>query len=190
MFTIPTVMTLTRLFGALFFLPFFLVFFLSSSSFLIHSFLLLFFLALGITDFFDGYLARKLGQVSLAGKILDPLADKVLVMVTLVTLLSLHRISLPWVLIFIVRDFLIYGLREAALKKGFTVEVAYSGKCKTAAQMCLLGFIILNPYSFSGFEALVWNGLEYLLLMVSLILTFYSMFSYYRNFITQLNNTV
>jgi len=100
-----------------------------------------------ITDFFDGYIARRQGLVSVLGKFLDPLADKLIVMATLVWLVHLGRIE-TWVVVLLLgREFSITGLRSIASSEGVVIAAGDDGKAKTALQMIgILCLIIGYPY--------------------------------------------
>ncbi|MCS6900873.1 MAG: CDP-diacylglycerol--glycerol-3-phosphate 3-phosphatidyltransferase [Polyangiaceae bacterium] len=100
-----------------------------------------------LTDFFDGYMARKQGLVSVLGKFLDPLADKLIVMATLVWLVHLGRIE-AWVVVLLLgREFAITGLRSIASSEGVVIDAGDDGKAKTALQMIgILCLIIGYPY--------------------------------------------
>ncbi len=103
-----------------------------------------------ITDFFDGYIARRQGLVSVLGKFLDPLADKLIVMATLVWLVNLGRIE-AWVVVLLLgREFSITGLRSIASSEGVIIAAGDDGKAKTAFQMIgILLLIIGYPYHLS-----------------------------------------
>jgi CDP-diacylglycerol--glycerol-3-phosphate 3-phosphatidyltransferase len=107
----------------------------------------LIFAGAAITDFLDGYLARKRGQVSVLGKFLDPLADKLLVMASLVWMVPMGRIA-PWVVVLLLaRDISITGLRSIAASEGVVIAAGESGKAKTALQMVgILMLMIGYPY--------------------------------------------
>jgi CDP-diacylglycerol--glycerol-3-phosphate 3-phosphatidyltransferase len=97
--------------------------------------------ASAITDFLDGYLARRSKQVSLLGKFLDPLADKILVMATLVWMIPLGRIQ-PWVVVLLLtREISITALRGIASAEGLIIAAGQLGKEKTAFQ--LIGILCL-----------------------------------------------
>jgi CDP-diacylglycerol---glycerol-3-phosphate 3-phosphatidyltransferase len=108
------------------------------------------FTAAAITDVLDGYLARKLGVVSVLGKMIDPLADKLIVMATLVWMVPMQRIP-AWVVIALLsREFTITSLRSVAASEGVIISAGQEGKTKTAFQM--LGIILLlsgYPYHVS-----------------------------------------
>ncbi len=104
------------------------------------------FLVAMLTDLYDGYLARRSGSVTEFGKLMDPLADKVLVSLTLVGLLLLH---VPYVRLWMVaaivgRELLILGWRTGAVKSGDGFVTSRVSKWKTAAQMAWLSLVLLN----------------------------------------------
>lgn len=101
-----------------------------------------------ITDYFDGQIARKHNMVTNLGKLIDPLADKLLVISALVVLTKYNQISLWFVLIIIFRELLITGLRAVVANEGVVIAAEKIGKWKTATQMIALLLIILFPMSF------------------------------------------
>lgn len=97
-----------------------------------------------ITDALDGYLARKQGLVSVVGKFLDPLADKLLVMATLVLMVSMGRVP-AWVVVVILgRELSISMLRMIASSEGVVIAAGEGGKAKTALQMVAVLFLMLH----------------------------------------------
>ena len=100
-----------------------------------------------ITDYFDGQIARKHNMVTNLGKLIDPLADKLLVISALVVLTKYDQISLWFVLIIIFRELLITGLRAIVANEGVVIAAEKLGKWKTATQMIALLLIILFPMS-------------------------------------------
>ena len=96
-----------------------------------------------ITDFLDGYFARRSGQVTKFGIILDPLADKFLVISALVVLVDMARLSAWMAIIIIVREFLITGLRVVALSKDIIIPAEMGGKLKIGAQITAILCLIL-----------------------------------------------
>lgn len=122
---------------------------------------LLFVLA-SATDFFDGYIARELDQITMAGKILDPLADKMLILAAFLGLMMTETAS-PWAIyIIIVRELFITGLRTVSVGEGIDIAASWAGKVKTVAQMFAVGFLLMH-----------WPGGE-LLLWIAVLLTVYS----------------
>jgi cardiolipin synthase len=105
------------------------------------------FTAAGITDFFDGYLARRSNQVSAFGRFLDPIADKLLVAALLLMLVGFERMStwsyLPAVII-LMRELLVSGLREFLAQTQVSIPVSTLAKWKTTLQMFTLGFLIIG----------------------------------------------
>lgn len=136
-----------------------------------------------LTDFFDGYLARKYCQVTTLGKILDPIADKFLVYSTLIALLAINKIYFYWVVLLIGREFFVMGLRLIAAEHNFSIPVSSQGKLKTCIQMILLIYLIINPYQQAGLQgAFFWNGVEIILLMTTMFFSVVSAYTYYQSF--------
>ncbi len=133
----------------------------------------------GITDWFDGYLARKLGQLSTLGAILDPLADKLMVVVALILLVA-DNPSNNWLLfssvIIISREIFISTLREwmASQGEGQKVAVSYAGKVKTALQIVAISLLIFKQDFF--FLPIYLIGI--ILLVIAALLTLVSMLNY------------
>ncbi len=130
---LPTILTLSRIV----LIPFFVI------SVYRHPILgaLVFGIA-SITDFLDGYLARRSGQITKFGIIMDPIADKFLVISALVVLVDMERLSAWVAIILIVREFLVTALRVVALSKDIVIPAEMGGKLKTGAQitgiLCLI----------------------------------------------------
>ena len=99
------------------------------------------FTAAALTDVLDGYLARKLGVVSVLGKLIDPLADKLIVMATLVWMVPMGRIPAWAVIVLLAREFSVTALRSVAASEGVIISAGQEGKTKTALQM--VGIITL-----------------------------------------------
>ena len=106
------------------------------------------FAAASATDALDGYLARRLNQVSIIGKFLDPLADKLIVLGALVMLLQLGRVS-PWVVFLLVsREIIVTTLRTIAISEGVVIAARSLGKWKTGFQMVGLACLLIHyPYA-------------------------------------------
>jgi CDP-diacylglycerol---glycerol-3-phosphate 3-phosphatidyltransferase len=106
--------------------------------------------AAAITDLLDGYLARRLGVVSVLGKFLDPLADKLLVMASLIWMVPMGRIADWAVVLLLGREISITALRSIASSEGVVIAAGEGGKSKTALQMVgILCLIIGFPYHLS-----------------------------------------
>ncbi|WP_455373091.1 CDP-diacylglycerol--glycerol-3-phosphate 3-phosphatidyltransferase [Limibacillus halophilus] len=106
------------------------------------------FVAAGLTDWLDGYLARKMGSVSDVGKFLDPIADKLLVAAVLILLVAGRHLdgwNLVPVLVILGREFIVSGLREYLGQKSISLPVTKLAKWKTASQMVAQGALILAP---------------------------------------------
>ncbi len=102
------------------------------------------FVAAAITDYFDGYLARTTKAVTIYGKLLDPLADKFLVVVVLIMLQHLDRIH-PWlVMVLVCREMTISSLRALASAEGVIISAGAGGKWKAALQMVAIPFLMIN----------------------------------------------
>ena len=179
---ISTCLTLARLILSPLILPVLLVSYLPLNQLSINIILAIAFGLFSLTDFFDGYLARKYCQETLLGKILDPIADKFLVYSTLVALLAIGKIYYYWVIVLIGREFFVMALRMIALEYQMRIAVSYGGKVKTVAQMALLIFLIINPAQSLGWSgAPEWNILESCLIAITLALSVYSAWDYYRS---------
>ena len=137
------------------------------------------FAAAGITDFFDGYLARRYKQTSNLGRFLDPVADKLLVAATLLFLVGMSRIndwSLVPAVIILCREIMVSGLREFLAELRIGMPVSKLAKWKTAAQIFALCFLLGGPAVQDYFDAMlvgdfllwaaglltVWTGYDYL----------------------------
>ena len=132
-----------------------------------------------ITDWFDGYLARRWGQTSAFGAFLDPVADKLMVAAALILLVELGRAEAYLAIIIIGREIAISALREwmAQLGKSRNVAVAFVGKVKTVAQMTALIALLLWENVIPGISTPVLGTFA---LWVAAILTLWSMFHYLR----------
>lgn len=103
-----------------------------------------------LTDLFDGYLARRMGVVSVLGKFLDPLADKLLVMASLIWMVPMGRIPEWAVILLLAREISITGLRGIASSEGIVIAAGEGGKSKTALQMVgILCLVLGYPYRLS-----------------------------------------
>ena len=137
------------------------------------------FIFAGITDWLDGYLARKLNQMSAFGAFLDPVADKLIVAGALVVLLQLGRVDALVGLIIIGREIAISALREWMAKMGqsASVAVAFIGKLKTVAQMVAIPLLLFHERLFGMLDC-QWLGT--ILINVAAVLTVISMLYYLR----------
>jgi CDP-diacylglycerol--glycerol-3-phosphate 3-phosphatidyltransferase len=104
------------------------------------------FAAAALTDGLDGYIARRKGDVTNFGKLMDPLADKLLIVAALVSLVSLDRLEAWIAMIIIAREFAVTGLRTLAMEQGVVIAASWMGKVKTALQVAaILALIAVDP---------------------------------------------
>lgn len=131
-----------------------------------------------LTDWLDGYLARKLNQASDFGAFLDPVVDKLLVAIVLLMLVSVYPPLLLAASIIIAREMLVSALREWMATKGMRdkVAVTFSGKLKTTVQMLAIITLLLANSALP--ESVLWLG--YALIYLAAILSISSMFNYFR----------
>ena len=129
------------------------------------------FVVASVTDWFDGYLARKNNLVTYFGKFMDPLADKLLVCSAMICMIDLKRLSAWFVIIIIAREFIISGFRLIAAENGIVIAANYWGKFKTASQMIMIILLILH---FDGIFVI----LEQIFIWLSLALTIISLITY------------
>ena len=129
------------------------------------------FVVASVTDWFDGYLARKNNLVTNFGKFMDPLADKLLVCSAMICMIDLKRLPAWFVIIIIAREFIISGFRLIAAENGIVIPANYWGKFKTASQMIMIILLILH---FDGIFVI----LEQIFIWLSLALTIISLITY------------
>jgi cardiolipin synthase len=140
------------------------------------------FVAAGITDYFDGYFARRYHQISRLGRFLDPIADKLLVAAALVMLVQQHGplsgIHVLAALIILAREILVSGLREFLAELRVSVPVTRLAKWKTTAQLVAVGFLLAGPAGEAILPGTTAIGLA--LLWVSAVVTLYTGYDYFR----------
>jgi cardiolipin synthase len=140
------------------------------------------FAAASITDFFDGYLARRWKQTSNIGRMLDPIADKLVVSVVLLLLAaegSLKNWSLWAAVIILCREILVSGLREYLASLEVSVPVTWLAKWKTAIQLVAIGFLLIGPAGDKLVPYVTETG--HVLLWISAIVTLYTGWDYFRS---------
>ena len=104
------------------------------------------FLAAATTDLLDGYLARRWGQITTVGTLLDPIADKLLISAALIALVQVHLVP-AWIAIIIVaREFAVTGLRSIAAAEGFTIRASDLGKTKMVTQVAAIALVMLSVH--------------------------------------------
>ena len=144
------------------------------------------FVLASISDFFDGYFARKRKLVTVFGSFLDPIADKFLVISSLIMLLALHRIHVLVVLILVMRELYITALRLLAVEKGLVVPVGTLGKWKTATQMIGIPLLMANDIPFG----LNMPFLGEILLYIATIFSLYSALEYSIGFLKKIKKRI
>ena len=171
MWTIPTLLTLTRIaaipfIAGLFYLP------IDNASRNLLATVM--FVVFALTDWLDGYLARKLNQTSAFGAFLDPVADKFLVCASLLVLVHLGRVDVLVSLIIIGREIAISALREWMAQIGAkrSVAVHMLGKLKTTMQMVAIPFLLYDGILFGVIDTAAWG---FVLIWIAGILTVWSM---------------
>ena len=113
----------------------------------------LLFFGAAVTDTLDGYLARRRGMVTTLGKLLDPLADKLLIVTALIALIPAREIPVWMVIVIVGREIAITGLRGMAVSQGIVISASALGKYKTVFEVVSVFFLILNgTYSFLSFR--------------------------------------
>ena len=180
MYNLPNLLTLSRIAV----IP---LIFLSAYSNLcfVNYFAGILFIAASVTDYYDGKLARARGQVSAFGRLLDPIADKLLVATALVVILVKHvkiggedvaiisKISYIPVFVILCRELLVSGLREFLREVNVGLPVTRLAKWKTGFQMVALSMLFFKGW-------FIWGGLGELLLWVAGILTFVTGYQYFE----------
>jgi CDP-diacylglycerol--glycerol-3-phosphate 3-phosphatidyltransferase/cardiolipin synthase len=139
-----------------------------------------------ITDWLDGFLARRMNQESAFGQFLDPVADKLIVAAALLVLLNLGRVEAWVALVIIGREITISALREWMAQVGASRSVAVNmvGKLKTTAQLIAIPFLLFNGQLF-GMNS---SQLGTWLIWIAAFLTLWSMFYYLQKALPQLTN--
>ncbi|KKC46699.1 MULTISPECIES: CDP-diacylglycerol--glycerol-3-phosphate 3-phosphatidyltransferase [Paenibacillus] len=134
----------------------------------------LIFIIAASTDGLDGYLARKNKMVTNLGKLLDPLADKLLVAAVLISLVEMDKLSALFAIVIISREFAVTGLRQIALLEGSVLAASTWGKWKTGVQIAMIIVLLLNNFpgafldlpldlilSWAAALITVWSGIDY-----------------------------
>jgi CDP-diacylglycerol---glycerol-3-phosphate 3-phosphatidyltransferase len=177
---LPNILTL----GRVLVIPF-VVYFIDNRS-QVRSFVAMcLYLLAAVTDFLDGFLARQRGQVSILGKFLDPLADKLIVMAALVVLVDVDRLPVWMVVLLLARELAITGLRSIASSEGLVIAAGQEGKYKTALQLVGICFCLVHfRYPLLGTRLwLDFNVVGFWVLCVSLFFSLFSAFRYVQVFI-------
>lgn len=142
------------------------------------------FLIAAATDWLDGYLARRRGQVTTLGKLLDPIADKLLTVSAFIALVEL-RLAPAWMVVVIVgREFAVSGMRSIAATRGVVIAASSWGKIKTVTQVVAIPLLILT----NTLERwLRYGNLGKAALWIVMIIAMYSMYEYFVNFVRSID---
>ena len=138
------------------------------------------FIVAAVTDMLDGYLARRNGQVTTLGKLLDPIADKLLVLSALILLLNIDRVSALVAILIIAREVAVTGIRAIAAGEGMVIAAETTGKYKMALQVVAIVMLILEGTFLSGLGNLHLAGI--VTLYLSLVLGYVSGAQYVWSF--------
>ena len=137
----------------------------------------IFFIA-SITDWLDGYIARRTGQITKLGKLFDPIADKLLTSSALILLVSLHGQVPAWIVIVIIgREFAVTGLRAAASSEGYVIPAAEGGKAKMVFQTIAIIALLLDLGVKFAYLDMFWIGI--VSLWISMLLAVISGVQYF-----------
>lgn len=143
------------------------------------------FLAAALTDLLDGYVARRRKQVTTLGRLLDPIADKLLISSALISLVQL-RIAPAWMVVIIIgREFAVSGLRSIAAHEGFSIEVSTLGKGKMVTQVAAVVGLILGR-KYGGWVQYTAKVLLWAVVVFALV----SMVQYFREFWSKLDSSI
>ncbi len=173
MYSLPNILTISRIVV----IPLiFLSVYFTAKAWAVFAAIL--FIAASITDYFDGYLARARGEVSAFGRLLDPIADKLLVASALVVLLAkpdmlFLKLSYIPVVVILCREILVSGLREFLMEVRVGMPVTRLAKWKTGFQMTALSMLLLNGVWY-------WGLIGEVLLWIAAVLTFITGYQYFQ----------
>jgi cardiolipin synthase (CMP-forming) len=185
-FTVPTLLTWTRIVA----IPLLVgVFYIGLKPETQNLLATVMFVVFALTDWLDGYLARKLNQTSAFGAFLDPVADKFLVCASLLVLVHLKRADVFVALIIIGREIAISALREwmAQLGASKSVAVHMLGKVKTTVQMIAIPFLLFDGVLFGVIDTGTWGTV---LVWLAAILTVWSMIYYLQKALPEIRKRV
>ena len=172
-FNLPNTITLLRIS----IVPFLFILLLEPGEFWSLILAILFVIA-SITDFFDGYIARKYNLITTMGKFLDPIADKLIVNTAMILMIPIGRIPAWIVAITIIRDLIVDVIRSIASSEGNYIQASSLGKQKTLAQNIAVTALMIH-YSIFGVDA---HFVGTIILYIALLLTIYSGVDYFIKF--------
>jgi CDP-diacylglycerol--glycerol-3-phosphate 3-phosphatidyltransferase len=142
------------------------------------------FLVAAATDLVDGYLARKWGQITTVGTLLDPIADKLLISAALIALVQIHRVP-AWIVILIVgREFAVSGLRSIAAAEGYTIKASDLGKTKMITQVLAIALVLV------GIRWTQWTDLATICIWGAMIFSILSAVDYFWKFWRKVDDQV
>ena len=142
------------------------------------------FLAAATTDLLDGYLARRWGQITTVGTLLDPIADKLLISAALISLVQMRAVPAWMVVVIVGREFAISGLRSIAAAEGYVIKASDLGKTKLVSQVAAVTLLILS---------IRWTELRVPALLSMWVVVFFtvvSAFAYFRKFWRKVDDQV
>jgi len=179
---LPNALTLSRIF----LVPLLVVLLLTGRVTTRETWAFVVLVAAAATDYLDGYLARKRFQVTTLGKLLDPIADKLLISAVFISLVEM-RIAPAWMVVIIVgREFAVTGLRSVASTSGFAIAASRLGKYKMVSQVACAGFLILGGH----YPGTLLYKAGRVCLWVVVILAIVSMVQYFRRFWGQIDDGI
>jgi len=178
-FSLPNIITLTRISV----IPFLFFLLTDPGPFWSLALAALFVLA-ALTDFLDGFVARKYNMITTMGKFLDPLADKLIVNSAMILMIPIGRIDAWIVVIIIMRDLIVDGIRSIASSEGIYIQASIRGKQKTLAQIIAVTALMIH-YPFLGLDA---HLVGKIILYAALFLTVYSGLDYFIKFYRRTDN--
>ena len=142
------------------------------------------FWAAAFTDLLDGYLARRWGQITTIGTLLDPIADKLLISAALISLVQVHAVAAWMVVLIVAREFAVSGLRAIAAAEGYTIKASDLGKTKMLSQVAAVSCLLISTrhkeFEFPG-AVLMWGVVFFAIV---------SAISYFRKFWRKIDQRV
>lgn len=182
---LPNKLTIARII-----LTFFFIYFISLQGLVNMTAAALIFVLASLTDFWDGYIAKKYNLISDFGKLMDPIADKFLILAAFLAFVRMHIVENWMVLLILGREMMVTGLRIFAMTKGKVLAAEKAGKHKTVSQMVaiffILGFILFKESlaRFSKWSPVIegwWESGINILMIITVTLTLISGVSYFWN---------
>lgn len=134
------------------------------------------FLLAALTDLFDGWIARRTGRITVAGTLLDPLADKILVSAAFISLVEMDLAPAWMVAIIVAREFAVTGLRQIAQDQGIIISASWWGKLKTLSQIIAISVLLVSE------QLGIWGVAGKAFLWLALAMTLCSLFTYFSTF--------